>query len=141
MMGQNLYGFDWKLPFKQGNPPAKAVSSVATVALARKYNVPIRYDFTAQAPHFNYFDENGVQHEVWFEDARSIQSKFNLMKEQGIGGISYWKIGLPFPQNWRLLVENFTITKRADKSQPFLYILLRFIFDFTFNESILSKRL
>ena len=34
MMGQNLYGFDWKLPFKQGNPPAKAVSSVA-VALAR----------------------------------------------------------------------------------------------------------
>ena len=41
------------------------------------------------------------------------------MKEQGIGGISYWKIGLPFPQNWRLLVENFTITKRADKSQPF----------------------
>ena len=39
MMGQNLYGFDWKLPFKQGNPPAKAVSSVAAVALARKYNV------------------------------------------------------------------------------------------------------
>lgn len=113
MMGQNLYGFDWKLPFKQGNPPAKAVSSVAAVALARKYNVPIRYDFTAQAPHFNYFDENGVQHEVWFEDSRSIQSKFNLMKEQGIGGISYWKIGLPFPQNWRLLVENFTITKKG----------------------------
>ena len=49
MMGQNLYGFDWKLPFKEGNPPAKAVSSVAAVALARKYNVPIRYDFTAQA--------------------------------------------------------------------------------------------
>jgi len=63
--------------------------------------------------HFNYFDENGVQHEVWFEDSRSIQSKFNLMKEQGIGGISYWKIGLPFPQNWRLLVENFTITKKG----------------------------
>ncbi|PGC83808.1 glycosyl hydrolase family 18 protein [Bacillus toyonensis] len=113
MMGQNLYGFDWKLPFKQGNPPAKAISSVAAVALARKYNVPIRYDFTAQAPHFNYFDENGVQHEVWFEDSRSVQSKFNLMKEQGIGGISYWKIGLPFPQNWRLLVENFTITKKG----------------------------
>ena len=119
MMGQNLYGFDWKLPFKEGNPPAKAVSSVAAVALARKYNVPIRYDFTAQAPHFNYFDENGVQHEVWFEDSRSVQSKFNLMKEQGIGGISYWKIGLPFPQNWRLLVENFTIEKGLTKVSPF----------------------
>ena len=39
MMGQNLYGFDWKLPFKEGNPPAKAISSVAAVALARKYHV------------------------------------------------------------------------------------------------------
>ena len=40
------------------------------------------------------------------------------MKEQGIGGISYWKIGLPFPQNWRLLVENF-IEKGLTKVSPF----------------------
>ncbi|PEA53327.1 glycosyl hydrolase [Bacillus pseudomycoides] len=113
MMGQNLYGFDWIVPFKQGNPPAKALSSIAAVSLARKYNVPIQYDFTSQAPHFNYYDANGVKHEVWFEDARSVQSKFNLIKEQGIRGISYWKIGLPFPQNWRLLTENFSITKKG----------------------------
>ncbi|MDC2867670.1 glycosyl hydrolase family 18 protein [Bacillus sp. BP-3] len=113
MMGQNLYGFDWIVPFKPGNPPAKAVSSIAAVALARKHNVPIQYDFTSQAPHFNYYDANGVKHEVWFEDARSVQSKFNLIKELGIRGISYWKIGLPFPQNWRLLSENFSITKKG----------------------------
>ncbi|MCP8969135.1 glycosyl hydrolase family 18 protein [Ectobacillus ponti] len=113
MMGQNLYGFDWTLPYRPGNPPAKAVSSVAAVALARKYNVPIRYDFIAQAPTFRYTDEQGRQHEVWFEDARSVQAKFNLIKEQGVRGISYWKIGLPFPQNWRLLNENFTITKKG----------------------------
>lgn len=113
MMGQNLYGFDWTLPYKPGNPPAKAVSSVAAVSLARKYNVPIRYDYSAQAPNFTYYDENGSQHEVWFEDSRSLQAKFNLMKEQGIGGISYWKIGLPFPQNSRLLAENFNIVKKG----------------------------
>ncbi|MFD3445671.1 glycosyl hydrolase family 18 protein [Microbacteriaceae bacterium 4G12] len=113
MMGQNLYGFDWTLPYKPGNPPAKAVSSVAAVNLAGKYNVPIRYDYTSQAPHFNYYDEQGRQHEVWFEDARSVQNKFNLIKEQGIRGISYWKIGLPFPQNWRLLTENFNIRKKG----------------------------
>ncbi|MDR4174291.1 glycosyl hydrolase, partial [Bacillus nitratireducens] len=66
-----------------------------------------------QDTHFNYFEENSVKHAVWIEDSRSIQSKFNLMKEQGIGSISYWKIGLPFPKNWRLLVENFTITKKS----------------------------
>lgn len=112
MMGQNLYGFDWPLPFRPGNM-AKAISSVAAVALARTYNTAISYDYTAQAPHFTYRDAQGAQHEVWFEDARSVQAKFNLIKEQGIRGISYWKIGLPFPQNWRLLTENFNITKKG----------------------------
>ena len=112
MMGQNLYGFDWPLPFKPGNM-AKAVSSVAAVALARAHNAAIAFDYTAQAPHFTYRDAQGALHEVWFEDARSVQAKFNLIKEQGIRGISYWKIGLPFPQNWRLLTENFNIIKKG----------------------------
>ncbi|MBO9129056.1 LysM peptidoglycan-binding domain-containing protein [Bacillus sp. 165] len=114
MMGQNLYGFDWTLPFKQGNPPAKAVSSVGAVNLARKYNVPIQFNYIAQASTFKYYDEQGKEHEVWFEDARSVQAKFNLIKDTGIRGISYWKLGLPFPQNWVLLNDNFQITKKRE---------------------------
>ncbi len=113
MVGQNLYGFDWTLPYAAGNPPAKAVSSQGAVDLARKYNVPIQFDNTASAPYFRYYDENGTQHEVWFEDNRSIQNKFNFIKQSGVRGISYWKLGLPFPQNWRLLQENFYIVKKA----------------------------
>ena len=41
----------------------------------------IEYDVRAQAPFFRYTDSSGKQHEVWFEDARSIQAKFNLIKE------------------------------------------------------------
>jgi spore germination protein len=75
--------------------------------------VPIHYDYNAQAPTFKYYDAEGRQHEVWFEDSRSLQAKLNLIKEQGIRGISYWKIGLPFPQNVRLLAENFNIMKKG----------------------------
>ena len=53
----------------------------------------------------------GVQHEVWFEDARSIQAKFDLIKQFNLRGIMYWKLGLAFPQNWLLLEDNFTIRK------------------------------
>ncbi|MNV81424.1 Spore germination protein YaaH [compost metagenome] len=112
MMGQNLYGYDWTLPFVQGGAYAKAVSPQAAIALAQKYNQAISYDYQAQAPHFNYFDAAGKEHTVWFEDARSIQAKFNLLKELGIRGISYWKLGLPFPQNWLLLSDHFTIVKK-----------------------------
>ncbi|OPH59426.1 spore gernimation protein [Paenibacillus ferrarius] len=113
MMGQNLYGYDWTLPFVKGGAFAKAVSPQAAIQLARKYHSQILYDYTAQAPHFNYWDENGKEHTVWFEDARSIQAKFSLLKELGLRGISYWKLGLKFPQNWLLLEDRFKVVKRA----------------------------
>jgi spore germination protein len=111
LLGQNLYGYDWTLPFKQGGPAARALSPQQAITLARKEQAEIQYDTTAQAPFFTYWDEAGKQHEVWFEDARSIQAKFNLIKELGLRGIAYWKLGLAFPQNWLLLNDQFTITK------------------------------
>lgn len=111
MMGQNLYGYDWTLPFVQGSV-AKAVSPQQAIELAASHNVPIQYDTKAQAPFFRYTANDGKRHEVWFEDARSIQAKFNLIKELNIRGMSYWKLGLAFPQNWLLIVENFNVVKR-----------------------------
>ena len=63
-------------------------------------------------PFLNIRMQDGKQHEVWFEDARSIQAKFDLIKELNIRGMSYWKLGLAFPQNWLLIVDNFNVTKR-----------------------------
>jgi spore germination protein len=112
MMGQNLYGYDWTLPFVPGGQYARAVSPQRAIEIAAENNVPISYDYTAQAPYFNYMDAQGKQHRVWFEDARSIQAKFNLVKELGLRGVSYWKLGLSFPQNWLLIEENFDVVKR-----------------------------
>jgi spore germination protein len=110
LMGQNLYGYDWTLPFVQGTT-AKAVSPQQAILLAANNNVPIQYDQEAQAPFFQYTAE-GKRHEVWFEDARSIQAKFDLIKELGLRGMSYWKLGLSFPQNWLLIRENFNVVKK-----------------------------
>ncbi|MBL4936861.1 glycoside hydrolase family 18 protein [Clostridium sp. YIM B02515] len=111
MMGQNLYGYDWTLPFVPGST-ARAVSPQQAIMLAADNNVPISYDTRAQAPHFDYTASNGKRHTVWFEDARSIQAKFNLIKELGLRGISYWKLGISFPQNWLLIEDNFNVVKR-----------------------------
>ncbi|MBM7572488.1 LysM peptidoglycan-binding domain-containing protein [Aquibacillus albus] len=113
MLGQNLYGYDWTLPYEPGGEYAKALSPQQAISLAREQNVAIEFDNEAQAPFFFYTDAEGNRHEVWFEDARSIQAKFDLMKELNLRGISYWKLGLAFPQNWVLLEDNFTIQKQA----------------------------
>lgn len=111
LLGQNLYGYDWQLPYTENGEAARAISPQQATALAREEHAEIQYDQGAQAPFFIYTDAEGNHHEVWFEDARSIQAKFNLIKELSLKGIAYWKLGLAFPQNWMLLRDNFKIQK------------------------------
>ena len=113
MMGIPLYGYDWTLPYVRGGKFAKAISSQQAIELANKYGVEIKYDEEAQSPYFNYTDEEGKAHIVWFEDARSIQAKFDLVKELGLKGLFYWVLGRDFPQNWLLIEDNFIVKKRV----------------------------
>lgn len=108
--GFQLYARDWTLPHVQGQQ-ARTFSVQEAIRIGVKYGVTIQYDNIAQSPFFRYRDENGRMHEVWFEDARSAQAKFDTVKAYRLGGISYWALGYPFPQNWTLLGDNFTIKK------------------------------
>ncbi|MCM3711554.1 glycosyl hydrolase family 18 protein [Sporosarcina luteola] len=110
--GFQIYARDWTLPFVRGSE-AETFSQQEAVRRAIQHQVAIQYDPVAQSPFFRYADAEGRTHEVWFEDARSAQAKFNMVKEYKLRGISYWVLGYPFPQNWLLLEDNFTIRKRA----------------------------
>ncbi|MFD2706181.1 glycosyl hydrolase family 18 protein [Salibacterium lacus] len=112
MLGMPLYGYDWTLPFVQGETQAEAIDHQQALQLALRYNAAISFDETAQSPYFTYYDETGAQHEVWFEDARTVQAKFNMIKEYGLRGMFYWVLSWEFPQNWLLIEENFTVNKR-----------------------------
>lgn len=102
-MGIPNYGYNWTLPYVEGTA-AQTISNVGAVNLAYNVGAYINFDPVAQAPFFNYYDENGRLHEVWFEDARSILAKLSLANEFRLGGLSYWTINQYFPQNW--LVQN-----------------------------------
>ncbi|MGI5971484.1 MAG: LysM peptidoglycan-binding domain-containing protein [Oscillospiraceae bacterium] len=108
--GFQIYARDWTLPHRTGDE-AETISPQEAVDRALRYGAEIRYDETAQSPFFNYTDSSGIRHEVWFEDARSAQAKFDAVREYGLAGISYWALGYPFPQNWFLLADNFRIRR------------------------------
>ena len=108
-LGIPTYGYDWTLPYQRGNPGAPSVSPVDAVALASKYGAVINYDEFAQSPWFNYTDDQGRLHEVWFEDARSIQAKLKLAADFGLVGIGYWNSMREFPQNWVVLNNQYKI--------------------------------
>ncbi len=111
VMGAPLYGYDWTLPYKKGGEFAKRVSPQEAADLAVKEKVEVEFDNKSQAPHFNYKDDKGKEHEVWFENEQSMQAKFNLAKDYKLRGIAYWVLGQEFPQNWTLLEDQFEIKK------------------------------
>lgn len=100
-LGIPLYGYDWTLPWREGSR-ATSLGCQQAVRLAWDRRAAIRYDGQAQAPWLRYF-QGGVEHEVWFEDARSIQAKLNLALEYRLHGVSFWNLDRPFPQNWTVL--------------------------------------
>ena len=108
-LGIPNYGYDWRLPFVQGQTRATSISNRYAVQLALRYNAEIQYDERAQTPWFQYRDEQGVLHEVWFEDARSIRAKLALIPEYGLRGAGYWNLMRPFPQNWVVLTSLYNI--------------------------------
>ena len=111
MMGIPLYGYDWTLPYTAKAEFAESVGCLEAVVRAGTVGAIIKYDVKSQSPYYNYFDKDKIEHVVWFEDARSIMSKFKLVSEYGLRGVSYWSLGKSFPQNWYELDNMFKITK------------------------------
>lgn len=109
-LGFQIYARDWVIPHKPGQE-AETFSPQEAVKRAAKYGAEIRYDPATASPYYRYTDEDGISHEVWFEDARSAQAKFDAAKDYGLAGISYWTISPAFPQNWVLLKDNFIIKR------------------------------
>lgn len=103
LLGIPNYGYDWKLPFVQGTSRATSIGNRQAVEIAREKRAEIFFDETAQTPYFNYTDASG-EHIVWFENARSIKAKFDLVNSYNLAGMGYWNLMREFPQLW--LIQN-----------------------------------
>ena len=110
-MGIPNYGYDWPLPFQQGETMAKSIGNEEAVRIAERYGAEILFDETSASPYFNYYDENGIEHEVWFEDVRSIIKKYDLIDEFSLRGSGYWNLMRSFSQNWSYVNSEYNIVK------------------------------
>ena len=102
-LGIPNYGYDWTLPHA-AHRRARVVGNQEAVTLAARTGAVIQYDGQAQAPTFRY-RQDGWDHQVWFEDARSIGAKLRLARELDLAGVGYWSLMRPFAQNWALMSQ------------------------------------
>lgn len=111
-LGIPNYGYDWPLPYVRQVTKAVTLGNLEAVQIAIDHGVDIRFDTLAQSPYFRYW-QYGIQHEVWFEDIRSIRAKFDLIREYGLNGAGYWQLMRFFRSNWLLMEELFRIRRRT----------------------------
>lgn len=110
ILGVPLYGYDWKIPYEPGIV-ASAISNQRAINTAMRHQSPIQYSEEVATPFFQYRDEQGQTHEVWFEDVRSMGEKMKLVQDYNLQGIGAWQLTLGFAAGPYIFTKFFTAKK------------------------------
>jgi spore germination protein YaaH len=97
-LGVGLYGYDWS-----GGQGRDIRWHEASRLAAAPGATPGR-DSDSDAPYLRY-RADGVDHEVWYEDAESIGAKLELADAYGVGAVEFWRLGGEDPGVWGSLSD------------------------------------
>lgn len=122
IMGVPHYGWDWAVengrtiqsPTLLGDHPDN-YSAVISYGRARE-NKDLKksqceFDDYALQPWCWYIDpKTKVEHQVWYEDNKSIGIKYDFANKQDLSGIAIWVLGYDkdYPDLWDLMKEKFS---------------------------------
>jgi len=96
LLGVAFYGYDWNV---SRGPPARALRYVDTRQLMDHLGLTALFDAGVASATFRY-EASGESHEVWFEDARSLAAKLELVSRYGLRGAGAWRLGQEDPSAW-----------------------------------------
>ncbi|MFH1486741.1 MAG: glycosyl hydrolase family 18 protein [Chloroflexota bacterium] len=98
MLGVAWYGYDWN---KTTGPPAVALRYSQVMEIAQRTGAAVEY--SEDGSPFLRYRSNGHDHEVWFEDRRSVEAKLALVPKYGVAGVAGWRMGHEDPGAWRAM--------------------------------------
>jgi len=110
IFGITTLGYDWILPYVPGVTEAAAISDSRVIEIAADNGITIQFNEEAQSPYF-FYTENGFLHLVWFKDARSFDSRAELVEEYDLQGVSIWTIMIFSTQMWLIINTRFYIER------------------------------
>lgn len=110
--GVPYYGREWTTT--TGELGAKAIESVGAVTYsAAKADLSegfaeLLWDEGSKTPWYRW-QENGIWHQVYFDDEKSLAAKYELALAQDLGGVGMWALNYdkPHQELWDLLEQTF----------------------------------
>ena len=101
LLGIPTYGYDWSPGLSTSTVTLSKLNSIKA-----KYQVNERFDTASMSPCYTYTDSNGNSHQIWLENQRSLQEKWNVAVENDLAGISFWRIGNGFTDLYNVIETN-----------------------------------
>lgn len=123
ILGLPWYGRDWQVTSTAVNAPVVENTSGATIlypaaeANAQSYGKQYRTDVATAWYNYN----NGVQHQVWYDDSLSLATKYQYAINEDIKGIGIWALGYDGgrPEIWGGLSDIFGADAPPQSSRYF----------------------
>ncbi|MBI5218894.1 MAG: glycosyltransferase [Bacteroidia bacterium] len=97
------YGYDWK-----GSGNGSITTYQRAVTVAKQYDAAIDFDADTYNSYFNYYDENGDYHDVYFADAAMNFNNIRIAEDYGLAGVSVWRIGSEDERMWEFFKDNLS---------------------------------
>lgn len=102
--------YDWELPYVPNDSIGRSLTHSDVIRQANQLDTTILFDEESQTPYF-YYNDSGIEHYVWFKDARSTSAILNLVDYYGLKGIAIWNIMYYYPPTWLPINTNYVIDK------------------------------
>lgn len=100
LLGIPLYGREWT---DDGHSlQARTIAYPETQALLERLSLKPQWNEQLRSPWFRY-RTRGTVCSVWYENARSVQAKLQLLERYHLRGFAAWRLGVEDPRIWSLV--------------------------------------
>ncbi|QHQ60157.1 LysM peptidoglycan-binding domain-containing protein [Anaerocolumna sedimenticola] len=110
LLGYTRIAYDWELPYVENESPVNALANYQALSLAHQIGIDLGFDEYYVTPYFRYYND-GIEHFVWFKDARTLHAILDIVIAYNLSGISIWNTMDFTPQLWVTLNSQFNISK------------------------------
>jgi cellulose synthase/poly-beta-1,6-N-acetylglucosamine synthase-like glycosyltransferase/peptidoglycan/xylan/chitin deacetylase (PgdA/CDA1 family)/spore germination protein YaaH len=116
------YGYDWAA----GSKTAKEVTVQEALISAKDSEAEIGFDPASHNPHFDYDEDDGSRHAVWFLDAATAYNQIRAASGYHPAGFALWRLGSEDPSLWSV----FGVNQNAQTPEPLRRIVYGYEVDF-----------
>jgi cellulose synthase/poly-beta-1,6-N-acetylglucosamine synthase-like glycosyltransferase/spore germination protein YaaH/peptidoglycan/xylan/chitin deacetylase (PgdA/CDA1 family) len=114
ILGLGAYGYDWPKGDSALDVPLTYQQALLT---AKESEGKIDFDNDSYNLHYVYYDDNDIEHDVYFTDAATIFNTMRFATEYGLAGVGLWRLGSEDSRMWDFY--NLDMRKDAIKNFDF----------------------